>query len=296
MILLTGGTGFLGSQLLTRMLQRGDEVVVIKRSNSNLAKIESLTENALLHLFDIDNNDPRLIFEQYKIDTIIHAATEYGRGSMPIYSILDANLILPLRLAELGIQGGVKCFINSDSFFNKSGNSYSNLLNYSLSKKSLLNWLMKLSGEIKIVNVVLEHIYGPWDSPTKFVEHAIHDIAIEKIQRMRLTHGHQRRDFVYIDDVVDAYMTLIDYGRMRDFRFESFELGTGHPIQICDFVSEIKLLSGSSTVLGFGDLPYRNDEIMYSAADTSRLEQLGWAPQISASEGLARILRAYESR
>lgn len=293
MIVLTGATGFLGSTLLEQLLARGDEVVAVKRSSSSTAKIERCLGHAGLHLFDIDIEDPSRIFQQYQVDTIVHTATEYGRGETPLYSILNANLLLPLRLAELGMQRGVRCFINTDSFFNKGGNSYSNLLNYSLSKKSLLIWLEKLAGNLGIINVVLEHLYGPGDSPSKFVEHVVRGVGIDQVPRIALTHGHQRRDFVHLDDVVQAYLRLVDYGRTQDFRIESFGLGTGQSIQVRDFVALIKELSDSPTVLGFGDVAYRDDEIMSSTADISRLERLGWRPRLSPSEGIRQILDCY---
>lgn len=293
MIVLTGATGFLGSALLEQLLARGDEIIALKRSTSSLAKIERYLDHPALRLFDVDNEDPQRIFECYPIDTIVHTATEYGRGATPLYSILNANLLLPLRLAELGMQAGVRCFINSDSFFNKGGNSYSNLLNYSLSKKSLLIWLDKLAGNLKIINVVLEHIYGPGDGASKFVEQVIRQVGIERVPHIALTHGHQRRDFIYVDDVVQAYLKLVDYGRSEEFRFETFELGTGKSLQVRDFVNLIKQLSDSGTELGFGDVAYRPDEIMSSNADISRLERLGWRPTVSASEGIRRILDCY---
>lgn len=293
MIVLTGATGFLGSALLAQLLARGDEIVAIKRSTSSVEKIKALLNHPGLHLIDIDVDDPSHLFERYKIDTIVHTATEYGRGSTPLYSILNANLLLPLRLAELGMQRGVRSFINTDSFFNKSGNSYSNLLNYSLSKKSLLIWLEKLSANLKIINVVLEHMYGPGDSESKFVESVIQRVGIRKDPHIALTHGHQRRDFVFIDDVVQAYLALVDYGRQNEFRFETFELGTSVDTQIRDFVEVVKELSGSATTLGFGDISYRADEIMHSAADISRLERLGWSPTVTVRAGIRRILETY---
>ncbi len=293
MILLTGATGFLGSRLLEQLLQRGDRVVAAKRSTSRLSRIQHCIDHPSLELFDVDAEDPRVLFARHSIDTIIHTATEYGRGVTPLYSILNANLLLPLRLAELGIQGGVKCFINTDSFFNKGGNSYSNLLNYSLSKKSLLAWLDKLAADLKIINVVLEHIYGTDDSESKFVEHVIRKIGIEQVPSIALTHGHQRRDFVYLDDVVQAYLKLVDYGRTQEFRLETFELGTGQATQVRDFVTLVKELSQSPTTLGFGDVAYRPDEIMCSTADITRLERLGWKPAVPLADGLRRILDAY---
>jgi nucleoside-diphosphate-sugar epimerase len=87
-------------------------------------------------------------------------------------------------------------------------------------------------------------------------------------------------------------MRLLEYGRSRDFRFETFELGTGTATQIRDFVTCVKDESGSATELGFGDVPYRSDEIMCSTADNSRLRQLGWQPSVTVPEGIRRILSA----
>jgi nucleoside-diphosphate-sugar epimerase len=108
-----------------------------------------------------------------------------------------------------------------------------------------------------------------------------------------LTHGHQRRDFVYLDDVVAAYLALVEYGRTHDFSFKTFGLGTGESVQVRDFVTLVKSLSGSTTELGFGDVPYRSDEIMTSAADVSALRELGWIPTVTVDQGIRRILAAY---
>jgi nucleoside-diphosphate-sugar epimerase len=224
--------------------------------------------------------------QQMAVDEESHVAVSMAGAAAPV-------VLLPLRLAELGMQRGVRCFINTDSFFNKGGHSYSNLLNYSLSKKSLLIWLDKLAGELGILNVVLEHLYGPGDSPSKFVEHVVRQVGVEHVPHIALTHGHQRRDFVFLEDVVAAYLKLVDYGRAQEFRFETFELGTGQSMQVRDFVDQIKSLSSSPTKLGFGDIAYRSDEIMSSHADISRLERLGWRPAVGAAEGIRRILDNY---
>ena len=129
---------------------------------------------------------------------------------------MEANLLLPLRLAELGISKGVKTFINTDTFSNKGKSSHSILLDYSSSKKSLLSYLSKLSDKLKVINVVPEHIYGPYDSDTKFVENMIQNIAVQRCRRYH-HQGHQKRDFIYMEDVVSAYLTLLEYGRTTIF-------------------------------------------------------------------------------
>ena len=294
MILLTGATGFLGSQLLINLLDKKYEVVALKRTFSNTVRISGVLKDKNLHLLDIDLLDYGEIFKMYSIDTIIHTANDYGRNETPMFKILEANLLLPLRLAEMGISKGVKIFINTDTFSNKGKSSHSILLDYSLSKKSLLFYLTKLSDKLKVINVVLEHMYGPYDSDTKFVENMIQNIAVQRVPKVSLTKGHQKRDFIYIEDVVSAYLTLLEYGRTQNFLLETFELGTGQSTQIRDFCEKIKLLSNSSTILAFGDIPYRKDEMMESRANISKLLRLGWSPNFSVSKGLEVILNKYD--
>lgn len=290
MIVLTGVTGFLGSHLLGKLLSEGYEVAAIVRMNSSLAKIDAWTSHANVKFYNIEENNLLEIFEENRVDAIVHTATEYGRGGGSISKILEPNLILPIRLIELGIQHNTKCFINTDSYFNKGGSTYSNLLNYSLSKKSLLVWLKHLSNQIRVVNVTLEHMYGPGDSRSKFVENLIQEIAVEQLPRVSLTHGHQKRDFVYVEDVAEAFVKLIEYGITHQFTFKNFEVGTGESVQLLDFAQAVKDISHSSTELGFGDIQYRSDEIMDSKADISALVELGWFPKIGFKEGITRIL------
>lgn len=295
-VVITGVTGFLGSSITRRLLDENYNVIGLKRTTSKIWRIENIKNDPRLSLYDIDKSDPEEIFNNNKIEAIIHTATEYGREKSPLYKILEANLILPIRLAELGIHAGTKLFINTDSYFNKNNNSYSHLLNYSLSKKSLLIWLNKISKKIKIINAVLEHIYGPGDAPSKFVEGIIRKIAVEKVEHISLTHGHQKRDFIYIDDVVEAYSRILKFGLTHEFSMKTFEIGTGESTEINNLVKQIKILSKSPTILGFGELPYRSDEIMESVADNAELREQGWRPSITLKDGINIILQTYNSK
>jgi len=295
-ILLTGATGFLGSHILGRLLVNGHHVVAAKRTHSDTWRIKEWLSHSNLSLYNVDKVDPSIMFRENPVDIIIHTATEYGRNEMPIAKVLEPNLILPLRLVELGIEHGVSCFLNTDSFSNRESNTHSNLLKYSLSKQNLLTWLKELSRQIKVINIVLEHVYGPYDSQSKFVESMIRQIAVASTPKIALTQGCQKRDFIYVEDVVDAYMCLVEYGLAHEFSFKAFEVGTGTSISIRELVETISKVADSQTSLGFGDLPYRDNETMDSKAEITPLSDLGWAPEYTLEKGLSSILTAYGVR
>lgn len=292
-ILLTGPTGFLGSHLLKK-LDSEDKytIVAVKRSFSDLKRVRSVKFSNVL-FYDIDKIALEDIFNDNKIDLVIHTATEYGRKDGSVHKILEANLLFPIKIIELAISCSTECFINTDSYFNKDHFSYSYLLDYSLSKKSLLPWLKSFSGKLKVVNVVLEHMYGEDDSYGKFVENMIRDIAVTQVDSVDLTYGNQKRDFIYVADVVDAYIKIIDYSLSNKFSFKTVNVGTGVSHEIKYFVEKIKQISNSHTRLNFGAIPYRSDEIMDSKADIQELENLGWRANFTIESGLQRIIKYY---
>ncbi len=290
-ILLTGATGFLGSHLLEGILNNTENnVIIIKRSFSNISRIKSCLNHKRVISYDIDTNSLESVFQENKIDIIIHCATNYGRFQNSSYGVLETNLMLPVKLLDLSVVHGVKTFINTDSYFNKDNMSYSYLLNYSLSKKSLLLWLKYFSKRIKVVNMVLEHIYGEHDNKDKFVYQMIDKIAVQEVESLDLTYGDQKRDFIYVHDVVNAYIRVLDYVNNHSFRYKSFDIGTGAAISVKEFVNEIKKISGSKTKLNFGALPYRDDEIMSSCADIIDLSDIGWQAEYNHKEALKKII------
>jgi nucleoside-diphosphate-sugar epimerase len=296
-VLLTGSTGFLGSHIIQRFLLENDiNLIALKRSSSNLDRLRKMVDLSFVQFYDCDIIDVEDIFKKNRIDVVIHTATEYGRGDKTIYDVLNANLMFPIRIAELSIKYNVNTFINTDSYFNKESLSYNYLLNYSLSKKSLISWLKRLSGQLKVINIVLEHVYGAFDNSPKFVENAIQNIGIKKVNEFDTTHGHQKRDFIFINDVVDAFLVLMRDALTKEFHYKNIELGTGKSIEIREFINIVKSFSNSPTVINFGRIPYRSDEIMDSKADIQELINLGWKPRYSVEDGIKTVLDIYNNK
>jgi CDP-paratose synthetase len=293
-ILMTGATGFLGSHLAKKLvLERKDDLIVLKRTFSNLERIELIKDK--VKFYDIDTIDLTKIFDENNIDLIIHTSTEYGRGSFTS-NIIESNVVFPLRLLELFNKSGGKYFINTDTFFTKKeNNGYSYLNGYVYSKRYFNELSTFLKDHVKLINMRLEHIYGPYDNDDKFTVQIIQRL-LNNEEKIDLTPGLQLRDFVYVDDVVNAYDSVIR--NIEEIKSNSiFEVGQGKVYSIQDFVTYAKSLTGSCSKLFFGSIPYRPNEIMYSNANITPIKDLGWLPLIDLKEGITLMinqLKGYE--
>lgn len=281
---MTGATGYLGSRVLHELLHTYQDlsIVVLKRSFSDTRRITHLLP--YVHTIDADACNLSDIFHAHKFTAIFHFATNYGRGQKESYEIIEANLLLPLRLLELGLQHGVKVFLNTDTMLDK------NISDYTLSKKQFQEWLKKGSERILTINVALEHFYGPGDDPTKFVSNIVYKL-LNKTECIPLTSGTQKRDFIYVDDVVSAFLCIIANTNKHNTGYMPFEVGTGQTISIRDFVTLTKELCGNTTTeLKFGAVPLRANEPADVRVDTTKLAALGWQPQISLTQGILQTI------
>ncbi|RTY66266.1 NAD-dependent epimerase/dehydratase family protein [Flavobacterium bomense] len=287
-ILLTGGTGFLGSHILKSLLNLNYNVIVLVRNSSDLYRIENLRQK--IQLFYLNENHKNLgdLFLNNLIDTIIHTATEYGRGCS-LSSILETNLIFPIKLIEEGIKKDLKLFINTDTFFGKPVYKESSYLNeYTISKKYFLDYLSDPKRNLKIVNMRLEHIFGENDSDNKFVTSILIQL-IQNKQEVLLTDGLQKRDFIYIDDVVNAYLKVLESNEHLE-NFTEFEVGRGESIKVRYFVQTLSEIIHSKSELKFGAIGTREGEIQDSVAKLSKLKEIGWEFKYDIKQAIQRMV------
>lgn len=285
-IALTGGTGFVGRNLITTLVNAGHTVVALHRRE----ELVSLPHHVRLIWASLEAMENYLFTRRF--DALIHLATAYGPG-LTFAEMVAVNVELPLRLLERGVLGGCSLFVNTDTYFSKPIFDYPHMRPYIQSKLDLLNWLQLYTNSkfgIKVINARLEHVYGPGDGGHKFVPFVLSKLLVH--EPIDLTPGEQMRDFIYIQDVVSGYLTLINSASCLPTGVTEIQVGTGTAISVKTFVETAKELSGSRSELKFGALSYRDREIMNSFADTRVLNAIGWLPRFTLLEGIKLTLKA----
>ena len=285
-ILLAGSTGFLGSYLLKAFISSGYEVIALKRASSDTYRIDTYMDKVTF--YDINAVELSTIFETHPIDIVVNTVTNYGRSDKRVSSIVQTNLLFGLTLLEAAVASNVKAFVNTDTLLDRNINAYA------LSKAQLVDWMIFFSNQTtKMINIKTEHMYGPLDDENKFIYWVINQLK-QNVEKIDLTSGEQKRDFVFIEDIVSAHMTIIDNLAILQ-NYEEFELGSGKPTKVKVFLeiiySELSKQNSINSVLNFGAIAYRKHENMCMSANISKLQKLGWNPTVSIQDGINKIIK-----
>ena len=284
-ILITGGSGFLGSSIINHLSKKKKiRFFYLIRNKSNLTRINKYKKNVKI-LYN-DKNIERLFLKK-KINLIIHCATNYGKDDRDITNIVQSNLVLPLRLLFLAKKYGVRAFINTDTILEK------NISFYTLSKFQFNEWFEAYSNHLYCCNVKIEHFFGPKDNFTKFVIYLIVNILQKK--KIKLTKGDQKRDFIFIDDVVNAFEKIIEHSLKKKKGKDTFEIGTGKSISIKKIALLIlEITKSNKNLLKFGAIPYRKNEPMNIKINLKKIKSIGWKPMHNIKESLEKTISYYK--
>jgi len=311
--LVTGGAGFIGSTLVDRLLAEGHAVDVIDDLSTgtlaNLAAARSSTDNELsFHRFDIRSPEVVDLIVRRAPDIIFHLAAQADvRVSVadPVFDA-DVNLIGTLRVLEGARGAGVQRVV----FAASGGTLYGEpdvselplkeslpqhpLSPYGVAKKAALDYLVAYRAlhSLEFAALALANVYGPRQDPHG--EAGVVAIFAERILRGQpvviFGDGEQTRDFVYVDDVVDAFVRAAGKGGGL-----VCNIGTGRETSVNALFREMVDQAGVEVVSEFK--PLRAGELARNCLDPSRAHiQLGWSPWTDLGVGTAATIEFVRNR
>lgn len=205
MILIVGGSGFLGKSLCAG-LSGSYRVMIASRGTSG---------DRILTYYGLD--DLLCQLKKHDIFGIINCAVAYGRGGESDKELEDTNFRLPTRLAIYAAHNNINLFINCDSFYRRYSRGIENN-KYIFYKKKTFNYLktLDLVSQAKMVSATIHHMYGPDDSKNKIISSVVD--RLKKSQEVNLSACEQRRYFIDVLDVVKFFKEILaNYDALKSF-------------------------------------------------------------------------------
>src|ERR1035437_3840929 len=270
-ILLTGVTGFLGSNLLDALLAENYTIIGLKRSASDVWRIKEFLNNSKLKLVDIDKIKLDNIFAQEHIDLLIHSAWGGVKADDRNSLILQLeNFDFAIRLYNLAIKAGVNKIISLGSQaeyghyegrvdenypckpFDAYGTAklFSGRLLQTLAEQSNTKWFW----------VRLFSLFGPKEDGKWLLPFAINKMI--KNEDIDLTKCEQKYDYLFVKDFCKGIIMLLNSEKSG-----VYNLSSNNSIQLKEILLMIKENLNSKSKLNFGALDYRKNQVMHMEGD-----------------------------
>jgi nucleoside-diphosphate-sugar epimerase len=304
-ILITGATGFIGANLARFFLVNGNDVAVTVRNESNAWRIANVKEDLTVFPMDITNfNDVKAIFTSYQPDVVINTAAFGGyHFEKNIWQIFSVNLNGTMNLVENFLKSKSSLLINTGSSseygFKDRAMQENDRLDpygpYAVSKaaSTLYCRSRSLEEDRKIVTFRLFSPYGYYEEPHRLIPYVL--LSAIKSSNLQLNNPNNVRDFIFIDDISQAYERMIE--RIDSIRGgEIFNLGSGLETPVNKIIGIVENITGRELKIDWEQSEERiGDKATHWVADVSKIAgALNWKPTYSLEEGLSRTYRWLE--
>lgn len=296
-ILITGGTGFLGSFLAEKFAQNGAEVVLAVRSVSNYWRFKNLNLNLKISFVQIpffSGEEWRDFISKQKIKTVIHLATY---GSYPDQNdkaqTVETNLYESLSFLRACIESNtVTRFISAGSGSeyalndqpSKETDDLSSPTIYGRTKSAFGLIAEKLCEDSPITFLHLRFftIYGPYESPSRIIPrlivHGLNNVL------PNLSNPKNARDFIFVEDVYNLVVKTINECRNI---VGTFNVSSGKSIDLISLVDIVKKMFEISQEAEWGTFPSRSfDHFSWSGDNSLVSNHFDWKPEIGIEEGM----------
>lgn len=303
-VLVTGGAGFIGSHLADRLVQEGHEVIIV--DNLVTGKRRNINRAARFYKLDIQSWRLERVFRNERPNVVMHLAAQMDVRKSVEDPMFDAqvNILGTLNVLQQAVRHGVRKVVFSSSggaiygeqeMYPAPESHVTNPLSpYGLSKlcgEHYLSYYQRISG-LQVVSLRYANVYGPRQDPEG--EAGVVAIFLQKLlnneQAVINGNGRQTRDFVFVEDVVEANLAMMGQETQG-----TYNVGTGVETSINDLFRILIQHTGSSCKEVHG--PAKKGEQARSVIDSAKLRhELSWEPKISLSEGLKKTVEYFRER
>ncbi|MGK5054301.1 NAD-dependent epimerase/dehydratase family protein [Janthinobacterium sp. RB2P8] len=289
--LLTGGTGFIGSNLIRRLLKDGWETHIITRPNSDLSILGASVSGVKAHLHDGTTEGMADIVKSSNPTVVFHLASLFlsQHTSKDVVSLINSNVLFSSQLLEAMSLNKVRYLINTGTAWQNFENAeYNPVCLYAATKQAfeaIIEFYTQVFG-LSAITLKLHDSYGPDDARPKLFT-LLRRVSMSG-EALLMSPGEQLLDLVYIDDILDAYMLAVDMLLLDKIeRHTAYVVSADEPIKLKDLVAVYGKAVSRSLNIEWGARPYRLREVMVPWNSGTRMPE--WQPKVSLLDGIAKM-------
>lgn len=289
-ILITGGTGYIGSNLARKLITLGNNVTLLMRKTSSISYLNDIVNKVNIIYYEGNIDELALNLIKYKIEIVYHLASLYitEHKANEVEPLINSNILFGAKVLEAMKIAYVNKLVNTGtSWQHYNGAEYNPTNLYSATKEAFENIIRYYNEVFSLKSITLEiyDTYGLGDKRGKLLS-KLKELSISG-DTLDMSKGEQSVDLVYLDDVVEAFITA---GKALEgnIKNERYGVYSGRKVSIKELVELYQKLSGKEININFGGREYRRREVMSPNYNMRKLVK--WECKTTLEEGLLKFI------